>query len=131
MGPNWGKIKGQEWAKYAKNKGPRWVAVFINIAANHLAYPYIASDKFSCTGPDRDAEYFSQLTEAATLWNETKMNFITGFSDERNNFHHRLEVEHCWLDDMNGIPNAQQKTKRATQKKTTKAKVHGIQFART
>ena len=31
MGPNWGKIKGQEWAKYAKNKGPRWVALAMNV----------------------------------------------------------------------------------------------------
>ena len=97
-----------------------FLLLFITITAIHLAYPYIASDKFSCTGPDRDAEYFSQLTEAATLRNETKMNFITGFSDGRNKFRRRLDVGHCWPDDMNGNPNAQQKTERATQKKQQK-----------
>ena len=106
-----------------------FLLILITIAANHLAYSYVSSDKFSCTEPDRDVESSSQLTEAATLWNETKMNFITGFSDERNNFRHRLEVEHCWLDDMNGIPIAQQKAERATQK--AKEKVHGLQFPRT
>ena len=93
---------------------------FITIAANHLAYPCVSSNKFSCTEPDRDVESSSQLTEAATLWNETEMNFITGFSYERNNFRHRLEVDPCWLDHMNGIPNAQQKAERATQKRQQK-----------
>ena len=72
-----------------------FLLIFITIAANHLADPYVSSDKFSCTEPDRDVESSSQLTEAATLWNETEMNFITGFSDERNNFRHRLEVDPC------------------------------------
>ena len=94
--------------------------IFITITAIHLAYPYIASDKFSCTGPDRDAENFSQLTEAVKLWIETKMNFITGFSDERHKFSHRLEVEHCWPDDMKGIPNSQQNAERATQRRQQK-----------
>ena len=45
------------------------------------------------------------------------MNFITRFSDGRNKFRHRLEVKDCWPDDMNSIPNAQQNTERATQKR--------------
>ena len=84
-----------------------FVLIFITSVANHLAFPYVFSDKFSSTEPDRDVESSSQLTEDATLWNETEMNFITGFSDERINFRHRLEVDYCWLDDMNGIQNAQ------------------------
>ena len=70
--------------------------------------------------PNRDAESCSQLTEAATLWKQMKMNFITRFSDGRNKFRHRLEVKHCWPDDMNGIPNAQQNAERATQKRQQK-----------
>ena len=81
---------------------------FITITAIQLAYPYVSSDKISCTEPDRDAEYLLHLTEIATLWNEIKMNFITGFSDGRRKFHDRLQVDHCWPDDINGIPNAQQ-----------------------
>ena len=94
-----------------------FVSIFITIAANHLAYPYVSSEKSSCTEPDGDGEPFSQLTEAATLWNQTKMNFITRFSDGRNKFRHRLEVEHCWPDDMNVIPNVQQNAERAIQKR--------------
>ena len=91
--------------------------IFFTIAANHLGYPYVPSDKSSCTEPDRDAESCSQLTEAATLWNQIKMNLITNFSDGRNKFRLRLEVEHCWPDGMNSIPNAQQNAERATQKR--------------
>ena len=91
---------------------------FITITAIQLAYPYVSSDKISCTEPDRDAEYLLHLTEIATLWNEVKMNFITGFSDGRRKFHDRLQVDHSWPDDINGIPNAQQNAKRATQQRS-------------
>ena len=83
---------------------------FVTITAIQLAYPYVSSDKISCTEtdePDRDAEYLLHLTEAATLWNEMKKNFITGFSDGRSKFHYRL-------------PNAQQNAERATQQRKQK-----------
>ena len=64
--------------------------------------------------------FFLQLTEATALWNGLKMNFITRFSDGRNKFRHRLEVEHCWPDDTNGIPNTQQNAERTTQKRQQK-----------
>ena len=70
---------------------------------------------FFCAKPDNDAESFLQLIEAATLWNEIEVNFITRFSDGRNKFRPRLEVEHCWPDDMDGIPRAQQNAERAKQ----------------
>ena len=97
-----------------------FLLIFITITAIHLAYPYAASDKFSWTESDIDAESFLQLTEATTLWNGMKMNFITRFSDGRNKFRHRLEVEHCWPDDTNGIPNTQQNAERTTQKRQQK-----------
>ena len=97
-----------------------FVLIFITITATLLAYPYGASDKFSCTEPDIDAESVLQLTEATTLWNGMKTNFITKFSDGRNRFRHRLEVEHCWPDDTNGIPNTQQNAERTTQKRQQK-----------
>ena len=58
--------------------------------------------------------------EGATLWNEIKMNFMTRFSDGRYKYRHRMEVEHCWPDVMNGTPNAQQSAERATQKDKSK-----------
>ena len=93
-----------------------FLLIIVTITAIDLAYPYAASDKFSCTEPDKDAESFLQLTEATTLWNETKMNFITRFSDGRNKLRHRWEVKHCWPDDMNGNPNDQQNADGATQR---------------
>ena len=97
-----------------------FLLIFVTITAIHLAYPYAAWDKFSCTEPDRDAELFLQLTEATTLWNEIKMNFITRLSDGRNKYRHWLEVEHRWPADTNGIPNAQKNAERTTQKRQQK-----------
>ena len=91
--------------------------IFITITALHFAYPYVASEKFSGTKRDQDAESFLPLIEAATLWNKIKTNFITRFSEGRFKFGHQLEVEPCWPDDMEkGIPNARQNAERATQK---------------
>ena len=94
--------------------------IFITITATHFAYPYAASDNFSWTETDIDAESFLQLTKATTLWNGLKMNFITRFSDGRNKFRHRLEVEPCCPVDTNGIPNAQKNAERTTQKRQQK-----------
>ena len=69
----------------------------------------------------QEAEYFSQLIEITTLWNEEKTNFITIFSEGRIRLGRQLGIEHCWLDDMEkGIPNAQQNAERATQKRQQK-----------
>ena len=97
-----------------------FLLIFITITAIHLAYLYAASDKFSCTEHDKDAESFLKLMEATTLWNGIKKNFITRFSDGRNKFRNRLEVDHCWPDDTNGVPNAQQNAERTTQKRQQK-----------
>ena len=97
-----------------------FLLIFITIAADHLAYLYFSSDKSSCTEPDRDSASCSQFTEAAFLGFHMKMKSIARFSDGRNEFRHRLEVEHCWSDDTSGIPNAQQNAERETQKKQQK-----------
>ena len=97
-----------------------FLLTFITITAIQLAHPYLFSDKISCTEPDRVAEYLLHLKEAATLWNGIKMNFITGFSDRRTKFHDRLQMDHCWPDDINGIPIAQPNADRATQQRGQK-----------
>ena len=83
------------------------------------------------------AEWYGSNIEAATPWEDIRTNFITRFSDGRNKFRHRLEVEHCvrrdgeeiriflhrikksvdkgWPDDMNGIARAQQNAERDAQ----------------
>ena len=158
------------------------VLIIITMAAAHLAYPDLAVDKFSGTGPDQDAESFIQLIERkinfapgdapgdagelanytfrkkalfssllrgpaaewyesnitnATTWENVRTNFITRFSDGRNKFRYRMEMEHCirgdgeeirnflhrikrtvdkgWPDAMNGIEAAQQNAERAAQ----------------
>ena len=83
------------------------------------------------------AEWYGSTIEAATPWKDNRTNFFTRFSDGRNNFRHRLEVEHCvlrdgeeiltflhrikktvdkgWPDDMKGIARVQQNAKRDAQ----------------
>ena len=91
--------------------------IFLTITALHLAYPYVASEKLSGTEPDQDFQSFLQLIVFATLWNEIKLNFNIRFSEGRVKLDHQLEVEQCWLDDMEkGIPNARQNAERATRK---------------
>ena len=106
--------------------------IFITITALHLAYLYVASEKFSGTEPDQDFESFLQLIVAATLWNEIKTNFNTRFSEGRFKLDHQLEVEQCWLDDMEKrYPKCPTKCRKSNTKKTTKAKIHGLQARRT
>ena len=41
------------------------------------------------------AEWYGSTIEAVTPWEDIGTNFITRFSDGRNKFRHRQEVEHC------------------------------------
>ena len=86
-------------------------------------------------GPAADC-YESNITNATT-WENVRTNFITRFSDGRNKFRYRLEVEHCirgdgeeirnflhrikrtvdkgWPDDLNGIEAAHHNAEREAQ----------------
>ena len=86
-------------------------------------------------GPAADW-YESNITNATT-WEKVQTNFITRFSDGRNKFRYRMEVEHCirgdgeeilnflhrikgtvdkgWPDDMEGIAAADHGGERAAQ----------------
>ena len=83
------------------------------------------------------AEWYESNITNATTWENVRTNFITRFSDGRNKFRYRMEVEHCirgdgeeirnflhrikrtvdkgWPDDVNGIEAAQQNAERAAQ----------------
>ena len=83
------------------------------------------------------AEWFENNISRATPWEIVLPNFITRFSEGRNNFWYRMEVEHCitgygegirnflhriertvdkgWPNDLNGIEAGQQKEKRNAQ----------------
>ena len=131
------------------------------MANTHLAYPDLATDKFSGTDPDQDAESFIQLIERkinfalenapadagelvnytfrkknalssllrgpatewyesnitdATTWEQVQTNFITRFSDGRNKFRYRMEVEHCIRGDGEEIRNFLHRIKRTVDK---------------
>ena len=80
--------------------------------------------------------YESNITNATT-WDNVRANFVTRFSDGRNKFRYRMEVEHCirgdgeeirnflhrikrtvdkgWPDDMEGIAPADHGAERAAQ----------------
>ena len=51
------------------------------------------------------AEWYEDNIENATTWADTREQFITRFSDVRNNFRHRMEVEHCVRGDGEEIRN--------------------------
>ena len=135
-----------------------WTKIMAN---THLAYPDLASDMFSCTDPDEDAESFLQLMERkinfalgdapadpddvvsytfhkkalfssllrgpgaewyeinienATTWATTREQFITRFSDGRNKFRQRMEVEHSLRGDGEKIRNFLHRIKKIVNK---------------
>ena len=51
------------------------------------------------------AEWYENYFENATTWAATREQFITRFSDGRNKFRHRMEVEHCVRGDREEIRN--------------------------
>ena len=83
------------------------------------------------------AEWYESNITNATTWDDVRTNFVTRFSDERNKFRFRMEVEHCirgdgeeirnflhrikrtvdkgWPDDLNGIEAAQHNAERNAQ----------------
>ena len=83
------------------------------------------------------AEWYESIITNATTWDIVRTIFITRFSDGRNKFRYRIEVEHCirgdgeeirnflhrikrtvdkgWLDDMEGISPADHGAERTAQ----------------
>ena len=75
-------------------------------------------------------EWYESNVDASTTWDNFETNTMARFSDRRNKFRHRIDVEHCirkdgkdvqifyhqikrildegWPDDMSGILNSQQ-----------------------
>ena len=83
------------------------------------------------------AEWYESNNTNATNWDDVRTNFVTRFSDGRNKFRFRMEVEHCirgdgeeiriflhrikrtvdkgWPDDMEGVAPADHGAERAAQ----------------
>ena len=99
------------------------------------------------------AEWYESSVEPATPWNDIRAGFIARFSDGRNKFCHRMEVEHCirgdgeeirnflhrikrtvdkgWPDDMSGVAGPQQAAERDASSPTKKTTKYGLQSTRT
>ena len=136
--------------------------IISKMANAHLAYPDLALDKFSGTGPDQDAKAFIRLIECkinfalgtepeagelehviylfrkkalissllrgpaaewygsaiqdAMTWDKVRTLLITRFSDGRNKFRHRMEVEHCIRADGEEIRNFLHRIKKTVDK---------------
>ena len=95
-----------------------------------VSYTFSKKALFSSLLREPAAEWYENNVENATTWPDTREQFITRFSDGRNKFRHRMEVEHCvrgdgeeirnflhrimkivdkgWPDDMEGIVEAEE-----------------------
>ena len=102
-----------------------------------ISYNFRKKALFSSILRGPAAEWYENNIENATTWADTREQFITRFTDGRNKFRHRLEVEHCvrgdgeeirnflhrikkivdkgWPDDMEGIVEADRAAERQAQ----------------
>ena len=62
------------------------------------------------------AEWYENNITKITTWENVRTNFITRFSDVRNNFRYKLEVEHCIRGDREEIWNFLHRIKRPVDK---------------
>ena len=62
------------------------------------------------------AEWYEKNITNATTWQNVRTNFITRFSDGRNKFRYRMEVEHCIRGDGEEIRNFLHRTKQTVDK---------------
>ena len=103
----------------------------------HVIYLFRKKALFSSLLRGPAAEWYGSTIQDAMTWDEVRTLFITRFSDERNKFRHRMEVEHCiradgeeirnfphrikkivdkgWPDDMVGIAPGDQDAERTAQ----------------
>ena len=60
-----------------------------------VSYTFRKKALFSSVLRGPAAEWYENNIENATTWADTREQFITRYSDGRNKFRHRMEVEHC------------------------------------
>ena len=106
-------------------------------AAELANYTFRKKALFSSLLRGPAAEWYESNITNATTWDNVRTNFVTRFSDGRNKFRYRMEVEHCirgdgeeirnflhrikrtvdkgWPDDMEGIAPADHGAERAAQ----------------
>ena len=106
-------------------------------ADEHVIYLFRKKTSFSSLLRGPAAEWYASTITYAMIWNDIRTLFITRFSDGRNKFRHRMEIEHCipadgeeirnflhrikktvdkgWPDDMVGIALGDQNAERTAQ----------------
>ena len=104
-----------------------------------ISYTFRKKALFSFLLQGPAAEWYENNIENTPTWAATREQFITRFSDGRNKFRHRMEVEHCvrgdgeeirnflrrikkivdkrWPDDMEGIAEADRASERQAQER--------------
>ena len=103
----------------------------------HAIYLFRKKALFSSLLRGPAAEWYGSTIQDAMNWDEVQTLFITRFSDGKNKFRHRMDVEHCiradgeeirnflhrikktvdkgWPDDMVGIAPGDQNAERTAQ----------------
>ena len=103
----------------------------------HVIYLFKKKALFSSLLRGPAAQRYGSTIQDTMTWNEVRTLFITRFSDGRNKFRHRMEVDHCiradgeenrnflhrlkktvdkgWPDDMAGVVAAEQATEHTAQ----------------
>ena len=71
----------------------------------HAIYLFRKKVLFSSLLRGPAAEWYGSTIQDAMTWNEVRTLFITRFLGGRNNFRHRMEVEHCIRADGEEIRN--------------------------
>ena len=85
-------------------------------AAELANYTFRKKALFSSLLRGPAAEWYESNITNATTWENVRTNFVTRFSDGRNKFRYRLEVEHCIRGDREEIRNFLHRIKRTVDK---------------
>ena len=82
----------------------------------HAIYLFRKKALFSSWLRGPAAKWYGSTIQDAMTWDEVRTLFITRFSDERNKFRHRMEVEHCIRADGEEIRNFLHRIKETVDK---------------
>ena len=85
-------------------------------ADEHVIYLFRKKALFSSLLRGPAAEWYGSTITDAMTWNDVRTLFITRFSDGRNKFRHRMEVEHCIRADGEEIRNFLHRIKKTVDK---------------
>ena len=81
-----------------------------------VSYTFRKKALFSSLLQGPAAEWYEKNIQNATTWADTRELFITRFSDGRNKFRHRMEIEHCVRGDGEEIRNFLHRIKKIVDK---------------